>query len=81
MGTKNNPGGFDCYGKLEDDEPYFVLRARDPSAAQLVREWALQRRIHVRQGLKPTSDDAQVAEALLCAEAMEDWRETHRSAS
>lgn len=29
MGTKNNPGKYDCYAKLEPDEPHFVLRGKD----------------------------------------------------
>lgn len=40
MGTKNNPGPFDCYAKLDPDEPYFVLRGKDPSAAALVMLWS-----------------------------------------
>lgn len=45
MGTKNNPGEYDCYAKLADDEPYFVLRGKDPSARYLVRIW-----VHLRRG-------------------------------
>jgi hypothetical protein len=40
MGTKNNPGEFDCYSKALPDEPMFVLLARDPRSVQLVRMWA-----------------------------------------
>lgn len=40
MGTKTNPGKFDCYAKAEPDEPVFVLLGRDPSAGPLVRLWA-----------------------------------------
>ncbi len=40
MGTKNNPGKFDCYAKAEPDEPMFVLLARDRIAPTLVRIWA-----------------------------------------
>jgi hypothetical protein len=43
MGTKNEPGTFDCYDVAEDDEPMFVLLARDKSAPDLVRQWAEQR--------------------------------------
>ena len=43
MGTKNNPGNFDCYAKLADDEPYFVLRAKDPIAPFLVGAWRMMR--------------------------------------
>lgn len=40
MGTKNNPGKFDCYHKAEPDEPMFVLLGRDPQAAHLVSIWS-----------------------------------------
>lgn len=40
MGTKNNPGKFDCYANAKPDEPLFVLLARDPLAPFLVSMWA-----------------------------------------
>lgn len=40
MGTKNNPGKFDCYDKAHDDEPIFVLLGRDPNAPLLIDMWA-----------------------------------------
>jgi hypothetical protein len=40
MGTKDEPGKFDCYANAEPDEPMFVLLGRDPMAGALVREWA-----------------------------------------
>lgn len=39
MGTKNNPGKFDCYAKAHPDEPMFTLLGRDPVAPVLVRMW------------------------------------------
>ena len=39
MTTKKNPGKFNCYAKLDDDEPYFVLRGKDPVAPYLVLAW------------------------------------------
>ncbi len=39
MGTKNEPGKFDCHGKADDNEPLFTLRAKDPIAPQLVLIW------------------------------------------
>ena len=39
MTTKKNPGKFNCYAKLADDEPYFVLRGKDPVAPYLVLAW------------------------------------------
>ena len=45
MGTKANPGSYDCYTKAAADEPLFTLRAKDPIAPHLVRVWR-----HVRAG-------------------------------
>jgi hypothetical protein len=45
MGTKSNPGPFDCYAKAEPDEPMFVLLARDPlgwkTAKKSSKPWRL----------------------------------------
>ena len=45
MGTKANPGHYDCYAKAEPDEPMFVLLGRDKHAASLVILWALLREL------------------------------------
>lgn len=71
MGTKNEPGQFDCYANAEPDEPMFVLLARDMSAPALVRRWAEQRQF-------TDGDMPKVHEALACADAMEEWRTQHR---
>lgn len=44
MGTKRNPGEFDCYAKAEPDEPLFILRGKDVSAPYLVEIWTAVRR-------------------------------------
>lgn len=36
MGTKTQPGRYDCYNTLKDDEPHFVLMARDEHFARVV---------------------------------------------
>jgi hypothetical protein len=36
----NNP--HSCWNRAEDDEPVFVLRAHDPLATELVRDWCKQ---------------------------------------
>lgn len=41
MGTKNNPGAYDCYANAEPDEAMFVLLGRDKHAGLLVTLWAL----------------------------------------
>lgn len=69
MGTKNNPGRYDCYAKADPDEPMFILLARDPLAPEVVRLWATMRKMDA----KTDRDHAKVAEALRCADAMEEW--------
>lgn len=63
MGTKNNPGQFDCYANAGPDEPMFILLGRDPMAPSLVRMWAQAREA---DGELPDK----VEEAQVCAEAM-----------
>lgn len=69
MATKDNPGAFDCYENAAPDEPMFVLLARDISAPETVRRWATLR---VLLG-KNQPDDAQIVEAMECANAMEEY--------
>ncbi|MGA7119754.1 MAG: hypothetical protein WBY94_06635 [Polyangiaceae bacterium] len=66
MGTKNNPGEFDCYANAEPDEPMFVLLGRDPMAGMLVRIWAVLRRASGESAAK-------VQEAERCADLMDQW--------
>lgn len=72
MGTKTNPGKYDCYAKAEQDEPLFVLLARDPLAPSLVRHWVELRNV---MGL----DDGfeKLREANQCADDMENWAADH----
>jgi len=72
MGTKNNPGAYDCYENADPDEPMFILLGRDRMAPELVRKWADERAL---AGEDPTK----VAEALACAASMEKWRKEHRN--
>lgn len=73
MGTKSNPGEFDCYANAEPDEPLFVLRAKDPLAPALVRSWVSRRGDAL--GNKITDrDKRKLIEAAQCAEDMESWR-------
>lgn len=66
MGTKNNPGDFDCYQNAEPDEPMFVLLGRDLHAPVMTLLWALAR---YRAG----ESEAKVTEAIQCAKSMNDW--------
>jgi len=69
MGTKLNPGKYDCYHKAKPDEPMFTLLARDPDAPMLVELWA---RIKLRVGEGTTE---KLGEAVQCAEAMREWQQ------
>jgi len=72
MGTKNNPGRFDCYDDADPDEPMFVLLARDPVAPVLVRLWADLR------SLDSNTRPEKIAEAFACAKDMKAWQVYHQ---
>ena len=59
-----------CLNRAADDEPLFVLRAKDRCAPGAIRAWCAAR---VIKG-KNTEDDQQIRQALAIAEAMETWR-------
>jgi hypothetical protein len=71
VGTKSNPGKFDCYANAEADEPMFILLGRDPHGHAAVRKWADDREQMIQDGLKPTDDMRMVWEARERADAME----------
>lgn len=69
MGTKNNPGEFDCYANAAPDEPLFILLARDPMASALVDLWA-----DMRQEFADNNTDInKIDEARACAKAMRQY--------
>ena len=68
MGTKNNPGKFDCYANADPDEPIFVLLGRDKHAAVLTYLWSILREID-------GEDKDVVEEAKVCSENMLLWLE------
>lgn len=70
MGTKNNPGQFDCYANADPDEPMFVLLGRDKHAPGLVWLWAVLRKL---DGENPEK----VAEARKCCADMMMWTRDH----
>lgn len=74
MGSKANPGKFDCYANALPNEPMFVLLARDSDAPARVEEWAFAREEGVMNGSYPASDIALVQEARECAYNMREWR-------
>lgn len=71
MGSKEQPGKFDCYANAEPDEPMFVLLARDRHAPSLVRIWAQLREVE-------DEDPEKIQEALDCANNMQEWRLKNR---
>ncbi len=73
MGTKNNPGEYDCYDKAEGDEPLFTLLARDPDAAGVIHYWIELKEARNERELGSTSAD-KLEEAEQCAVDMEEWR-------
>jgi len=73
MSTKRNPGLFDCYAKLGPDEPYFVIRAKDPVGPSTVHDWVRRRLGRDGHG------NPKLVEALVTAAAMEGWRLKHMS--
>lgn len=86
MGTKNNPGEYDCYVNASPDEPLFVLRSTDPVAPLLVAIWAALRENNEEAADMFLSDaknithrrgrriDKKSAEAFKCADAMRAYR-------
>lgn len=61
------PFELTCLDKAFDDEPIFVLRARDDSAPAMVREWA-------RRQEKLGSKSSKIDQARAVANAMETWQ-------
>lgn len=67
MGIKANPEKHYCK-EAESGEPAFVLRANDPLAPALVREWADRK----RRNLRPDAEE--IVDAQKLAFAMEEWK-------
>jgi hypothetical protein len=57
-----------CMNRAKDDEMTFVLLGRDAAAPGTIRAWVAER---IRLG-KNRWDDAQIREALRCAQTMQD---------
>lgn len=60
-----DPGS--CLNKAAPDEPVFVLRGKDPRAAQAVRLW-----VAMSVG---RHEDSRINEALALADQMDEWRD------
>ena len=57
----------DPAGLIGEDEPVFLLRAKDKTAPNIVRKWAMKQ---VNQG----SEDPCIEVALKWADVMEEWQ-------
>ena len=57
----------DPAGLIGEDEPVFLLRAKDKTAPNIVRKWAMEQ---VNQG----SEDPCIEVALKWADVMEEWK-------
>ncbi len=76
MATKSNPGPFDCYGALKQDEPYFLLKATDATAPETVEVWAdMYRDRKSEEGTYDARATHKYSEAMQCAAQMRIWRE------
>lgn len=67
MATKH---GNSCLDNSAEDEPVFILTARDPDAPGAVRDWAM------RASLRG-APDRKVSGARVVAEEMERWQEAN----
>ena len=64
MGTKADPGQYDCYGNADLHEPLFTLVGRDPTAGPTVALW-----VALRRALGDT-DEAKLEEAERIADQL-----------
>ena len=76
MGTKANPGPFDCHADADTHEPIFTLRARDPLASMLVDLWVDLRELSRPRDHEPDRyrEQRKRDDATNCAIAMRQWR-------
>ena len=65
-----NAKGEGCLGRSQDDEPLFILCARDVLAVSTVDFW-------IRQAEHAGVPDPKLNDARRLLRAMLDWRETH----
>lgn len=57
-----------CLNKAAEDEPVFVLRAKDPIAPEAVETWARQ------SELSGAHEPRKISEARALAQSMREWR-------
>lgn len=76
MGTKNNPGKYDCLAAAEPDEPTFTLLGRDSTASWVILFWR-GLKLKMRQQGKSGISDEKLEEASTCAAEMQKWTKDH----
>ena len=82
MGTKIEPGDFDCYAAAAPEEPIFTLRANDPLAPAVVRTWTVlytALKFLTGGGWVYPRHRAKIGEAWRCARSMRRWRKTSKA--
>lgn len=77
MGTRNSPAPYDCWSRLADDEPYFLLMARDSSAPLAIIAWVGDRLDRIKSGERRADDLPQLREALTLSRDMVAWQRAH----
>ncbi len=92
LGSKANKSQFDCYDNLDENEPYFVIRASDPLATSLLelhayigagQSGAAHNKLAEIMAMTATkaprpSDSPKYRETFALSLSMEKWRETNR---
>lgn len=73
MDTIYNDKG--CFYRALDDEPVFVLLARDPCTPEAIRHWVTLRQALIGRGEKPLEDHGMLAEAIHTASEAVVWRD------
>lgn len=76
MGTKNNPGRYDCYANAEPDEPMFILLGRDPTASLVVTFWR-SLKLQMKEDGTSQMSEQKLEEARECSIALEAWAKEH----
>lgn len=73
--------GRGCLGKAADDEPVFVLRAKDRFAPQLVEEWASKVETATHNTISDEADRSRlkIKEARALAHTMRAWQAMNTS--
>ena len=59
--------------RAADDEPLFVIRAKDKLSASMVRQWA------EAAAMTQAHEPEKIEEARMLAETMENWRQSNES--